>query len=173
MRARARPPCRRVHPGIENFTVERPVNPALHPEPGGGESELETQLPHLVPFRFRQVGGGLKAWIGGADCAEGLERSGVDSREEGQMPLKELRRIVRAKIIRDGRGEVPLVRPAVLGPVEEPVALLEDLQIVGEEAVVLQKPSDERRKILKSSGGIAGEGVRREVLTRWSASPRC
>jgi hypothetical protein len=65
------------------------------------------------------------------------------------MPLKQLWRIVRAEVIGDGRGEVPLVRRAIFGSMENPVGLLEDLQVVGEQAVVFQKPSDEGGQVIE------------------------
>lgn len=135
------------------------VNPAFHPEPGRRETDPQTKLPHLLLFWFRQVGRGPKVWLMGAEPAEGLKRSSVDGRQEEQVFLEQVWGIVGAKIIGDGRGEVSLVRRAVLRSVKESVRLLEDLEIVREKRVIVQKPPDEGRKIVGSGRGGSGEDV--------------
>lgn len=136
------------------------VYPALDPEPGGSETEPKTQFPHLVLVGFRETGRGSKVSRVGPESAQGLERSGIDRSEEDQMLMKQICGIVAAKVIGDGPGEVSLVRPAVFSAVSDPVRLLEDLQIVGGEAIVVQEPPDERRKVLRSGRGGSGGGVR-------------
>lgn len=80
------------------------------------------------------------------------------------MFLKQVGRIVGEQIIRDGHGEMPLVCPTVFAAVEGSVRLLEDLDIVGNEAIVVQKPSDQGRKVLESAGRRNGKRVRHEAL---------
>jgi hypothetical protein len=69
--------------------------------------------------------------------------------------------------------EVPRIRTAVFGSVKYAVGLLENRQIVREQAIVFQEPSDEGRQVIESCGGITREGVRHEVLRRRSSGPRC
>lgn len=147
------------------------VNPALHPESGSGETESQTQFPHLLPVWFREGVRGPKVYLVGSESAQGLERSGIDGGEEDQMLLKQVCGIVAAKVIGDGPGEVPLVRPAVFSAVTDPVGPLEDLQIVGGVAIVVQEPLDEGRKVLESDGRGSGQGVRHYALSPLRSAP--
>ena len=56
------------------------VDPAFHPKPGSRETDPQTQLPHLLLLRFREICGGLEVWMAGPEYAQCLECSGVDGR---------------------------------------------------------------------------------------------